>query len=38
MGGSRRNGGVKGWKEVCSSLRCENFMIFSFHRTSVYEG
>ena len=29
MGGSIRNGGVSGCKEVCGSLRCESFTNFS---------
>ena len=36
MGGSSRNGGVLGLKEVCGSLRYEKFT--NVHRTSVYEG
>ena len=36
MGGSSRNGGVKGLKDVCGSLRYEKFT--NFHRTSVYGG
>ena len=37
MGGSSRNGGVSGLKEVCGSQKYEKFTHI-FHRTSVYGG
>ena len=35
MCGSSRNGGVSGSKEVCGSLRCENFHEFSTELLSM---